>query len=126
MKTMQNCSPLIAHEVTPLVLRLVAEAYQLTVRELCSSDRARHIGEPRSVAWWIVRMMTDAPWTMIAKLTGGWNHTSVISGYSRIARLRERQPFLRDAIDSIWVKALAEAEPKLGKGVLRAPEKRAA
>jgi chromosomal replication initiator protein len=80
---------------TATVLRVVAEYYGLSQEELLSRNRANKVSEPRQVAMYLLREETDASFPAIGEALGGRDHTTVLHGYEKIARLMDQDAKLR-------------------------------
>lgn len=58
------------------IQRAVARHYGLTVRDLLSAKRAKHVARPRQVAMYLARRLTDQSLPAIAKRFGDRDHST--------------------------------------------------
>ncbi len=124
MSKADSCSPLVARELIPIVLREVCAAYDVTEKDLLSHRRFHALCEPRRVVWWLCRAIGCVTFERIGELTGKRNHTSVIHGCILVDQLRAKSAFHRKQIDEIWGRVLEQVEPIVGRGVLAHPAAR--
>lgn len=69
------------------VLRCVAQSYLLSIADLLSKNRHRHIAEARIVAYWLLRTRTELSFPEIGRVLGK-DHTSVMSGVRKCVERR--------------------------------------
>ena len=63
---------------------LVAQHYELSVAELCSSSRVASVMWPRQVAIYLARQHSGASLTNIAAVFGGRNHTTALNACRKV------------------------------------------
>ena len=63
---------------------LVAQHYELSVAELCSSSRVASVLWPRQVAIYLARQHSGASLTNIAAVFGGRNHTTALNACRKV------------------------------------------
>ena len=68
------------------VQRLVAERFNLTVRDLQSQRRTQDVVYPRQIAMYLTRELTDLSLPRIGEHFGGRDHTTIHYGHDKIAR----------------------------------------
>ncbi len=61
------------------IQKLVSEYYDVRVDDICGPKRPQVIAHPRSVAMYLCRKHTQAPFPVIGREFGGKNHTSVMT-----------------------------------------------
>jgi len=84
------------------IQRATAEYFALTVRELCGDRRHRGVSQPRMIAMWIARERLTMSYPEIGRRFGGKDHTTVMSGYKKIAGLLEgHDESIGRAVDAI-------------------------
>ncbi|RLC74937.1 MAG: chromosomal replication initiator protein DnaA, partial [Chloroflexi bacterium] len=71
------------------IIRAVAEFYNLSPDELKSNHRSKTIALARQMAMYLLREEGNLSFPQIGKLLGGRNHTTVLHGCEKIARLLE-------------------------------------
>lgn len=70
------------------IQRIVAEYFGLTLAEMISQQRARHIARPRQVAMFLCRQFTPRSMPEIGRRFGDRDHTTVLSAVRRIELVR--------------------------------------
>lgn len=76
-----------SREVTPdLIIKVVADHFGVTEKELISKKKSQDIVYPRQLAMYLCRTLTDAALSLIGKKLGNRDHTTVIHGYEKIQR----------------------------------------
>jgi hypothetical protein len=65
------------------IARAVAAAHHITVEEMFSERRHRHLSHARWHAQWEIRQRTKLSLPQIAKFTGVFDHSSVVHGLKR-------------------------------------------
>jgi chromosomal replication initiator protein len=69
------------------IVELVAREWKTTSEALLGRDRSQRVAEPRQVAMYLMRQLTDLSLAEIGRAFGGRDHTTVIHATSKIARL---------------------------------------
>lgn len=88
-------------EVQPdMVVRAVADAFNLSVDRLLSSERSREVAVPRQIAMYLMRE-TNLSLPKIGQVLGGRDHTTVMYACEKVADLLERDDFLRRQVVQI-------------------------
>lgn len=71
--------------ITPeLILRVVAEHYEISVQDLVSKKKSQKISYPRQVAMYLCRQLTDESLQYVGKMLGGRDHSTILHGCERI------------------------------------------
>lgn len=66
------------------ILTIVAKEYLISVENMLVRDRFRTIIEPRQLCMYILREQLQLSWREISNsIGGGYDHTTIISGYRR-------------------------------------------
>lgn len=86
------------------VEQAVCRLFKVTPDELKSACRARALAQPRMLAMYLSRRMTQSPYSEIGRYFGGRDHATVISAERKIAGLIESAAQLRVAAES-WLVA---------------------
>jgi len=76
-------------------LRVVAEFYRVSEADLTGRSRVSRVSEPRQVAMFLMRDACQASYPAIGAELGGRDHTTILHGCDKIARLFERDAQLR-------------------------------
>jgi len=72
-------------EVTPeLILDIVAEHFGISVADLKSNKRNAEISNPRQIAMYLIRTMTDTPYKTVGIVLGGKDHSTIKHGVDKI------------------------------------------
>ena len=69
------------------IVQLIAESYGISVEQITSKSRSRHIAFPRQVAMFILREEAKLSLPQIGEILGGRDHTTVMYGNQKIANL---------------------------------------
>lgn len=76
------------------VERAVCDLFRIIPDELRSSSRARNVSQPRMLAMFLARKLTQAAYSEIGEFFGGRNHSTVISAERQVqAWLADDTPF---------------------------------
>ncbi len=74
------------------IRKVVAEYYDITVKDLMGRKRTRSIARPRQVAMALSRELTGDSYPDIGQSFGGRDHTTVMHGCDKVAQLRAEDP----------------------------------
>ncbi|MDF1562515.1 MAG: chromosomal replication initiator protein DnaA [Deltaproteobacteria bacterium] len=83
------------------ILRTVASFYNVRVSDLRSHRRHKQIAQPRQVAMYLTRKLTDLSFPDIGKSFGGKDHSTVMSACKKIERLLDEDIALQQAVASL-------------------------
>ncbi len=72
------------------IQKVVAEQYGLRVTELKARNNARRVAEPRQIAMYLVKHLTDSSLPQIGREFGGKHHTTVLHSVRKIQALRRK------------------------------------
>jgi chromosomal replication initiator protein len=76
------------------VERVICDLFRMIPDELRSSSRARHVAQPRMLAMFLARKLTQAAYSEIGSFFGGRNHSTVISAERQVREwLTDNTPF---------------------------------
>jgi chromosomal replication initiator protein len=87
-----------------LLLRTVADQYNLSIEELISKRRDRKTTLARGVAIYLMREGYNCSLTEIGKELGGRNHATILHGYEKLASELCTNPNLANQISEIKLK----------------------
>lgn len=81
------------------ILEYTAEYYRISVNDLVSSTRRRHIARPRQCAYLLCHELLRRGWSDIARTFGGRHHVTIMDGVQAVADRKDRreQAFLAAA-----------------------------
>ncbi len=74
------------------IRKVVAEYYDVTVKDLMGRKRTRSIARPRQIAMALSRELTGDSFPDIGQSFGGRDHTTVMHGCDKVAQLRAADP----------------------------------
>jgi chromosomal replication initiator protein len=88
--------------LTPeLILKVVAEYFQLQAADLKSPRRHRAVSVPRQVAMYVIRRHTSASLPTIGALFGGRSHSTVLTALAHLEGLLMKEPATERAVRDI-------------------------
>ena len=89
-------------EITPqLIMEVVAEHYNITVGDILSKKKNKEIATPRQICMYLCRQFTDYSLQNIGKVMGNRDHTTVLHGDEKIAKLRQTDEYLNKNLEII-------------------------
>jgi len=74
------------------IRKVVAEYYDISVKDLMGRKRTRSIARPRQIAMALSRELTGDSYPDIGQSFGGRDHTTVMHGCEKVAQLRAEDP----------------------------------
>ncbi len=84
-----------------LILKMTAETFGVSVKELKGKKRARTISTPRKVAMFLARSHTGASYPELGTVFGGRDHTTVMSAVRSVEQLLAKGDPIRHRIEAI-------------------------
>lgn len=79
--------------------RAVCGLFGVSSRDLKSESRSRSVAQPRMLAMYLARRMTNTALSEIGRFYGGRNHSTVLSAERKVARLLEQNGTIRIAAE---------------------------
>lgn len=76
------------------IRKVVAEYYDVSVKDLMSKKRTRSIARPRQIAMALARELTKDSFPDIGQSFGGRDHTTVMHACEKVSQLRSEDPVL--------------------------------
>lgn len=74
-------------DITPeLIIRTVAEYFEISIDDICSSKRSKDITYPRQIAMFLCKDMTSIPLQIIGQKLGKKDHSTIIHGCDKIKK----------------------------------------
>ena len=70
----------------------MADHFSLKVTELKAKDNSRRVAEPRQIAMYLCRKLTESSLPQIGKEFGGKHHTTVLHSVRKIEKVRKTDP----------------------------------
>lgn len=83
------------------IINAVAEYYNLTPSQITGSSRQGNIALTRHVAMYLIRTMLDVPYTRIGIIFGGKDHSTVMSGVTKVENSLKTNSNLQEAVNDI-------------------------
>jgi chromosomal replication initiator protein len=96
-KAVQNLSK---HVNESIILKVVAEFYGVSIETMTSPNRRKEIVEPRQVAMYLLRDISDLSYPYIGEKLGR-DHTTAIHAYEKINREINENPSLNQKVIAI-------------------------
>jgi chromosomal replication initiator protein len=75
-----------------MIQKFVADHYNVKLTELKAKNNSKSIAEPRQIAMYLTKALTDASLPEIGKGFGGKHHSTVIHSIRKIDTMRKRDP----------------------------------
>jgi len=83
------------------VINKTAQYFQISPKDICSSDRSRHIAEPRQIAMFLLRNELKLSYPKIAIELGRKDHTTALHSIKKIERAIKLDHFTREQVNEI-------------------------
>nr|MCR5092452.1 chromosomal replication initiator protein DnaA [Lachnospiraceae bacterium] len=88
--------------ITPAsIIEKTCDFFHISKEDIVSQKRSREISTPRQVAMYFIRMLTDTSYDEIGRLLGGRDHTTVMSGITKITEQIKKNPPLSEQVDNL-------------------------
>jgi chromosomal replication initiator protein len=81
------------------VIKEVVDFYGITEKELLSNNRRKDLVKARQIASFLIREELNCSFVSIAKIFGGKDHTTIMYGYQKILKEKEKNEKLRQEIE---------------------------
>lgn len=83
------------------IINVVADYYNLSPSELTGKSRSGQIALARHIAMYLIRNTLDIPLKKIGDMFGGKDHTTVMSGISKVDKELKTDHSLKEAVDEL-------------------------
>lgn len=83
------------------ILDLIADTYDIRVKDILSSKRNKDIAMPRQIAMYIFREELHQSFPQIARILGGRDHTTIMHGFNKVKNLLKKKGELNREIGLI-------------------------
>jgi len=83
------------------IQKVVAHHYSLKVAELKAQNNSRRVAEPRQIAMFLCREVTESSLPQIGRKFGGKHHTTVLHSIRKIEDLRNKDPQLKSTLNKL-------------------------
>ena len=84
-----------------LIQKEVSALFDLTVKDIKSSQKQKKISEPRQIAMFLSRKYTSSSFPEIGRRFGGKNHSTVVHAVKNIEKKIARDPAVSNAVAAI-------------------------
>ncbi len=91
-----------------LIKEIVCRYYNISINEIESKKRSQNITFPRQIAMYIIRTLTELPFSDIGKHFGGRDHSTVISACNKIEKEIEKKESFKKVIDKLILEIKGE------------------
>jgi len=89
-------------EITPTyIINEICNEYGISMEDITSKKRNAELVEPRQIAMYLCRYMTDISLADIGRLLGKKDHTTVLHGVDKIEKLIKEDEIIRDKINNL-------------------------
>lgn len=96
------------HCTPEMIIRAVADFFRLAPEDLLGPRRDRPIVQPRQIAYYLCRELTDLSTNRIGDEFGGRDHATIINGIGKIRAAVKTDPAIRGYVDDITMKLRGE------------------
>lgn len=83
------------------IINKTAQYFQISPRDICSSDRSRHIAEPRQIAMFLLRNELKLSYPKISHELGRKDHTTAIHSIKKIENAIKLDHLIREQVNEI-------------------------
>lgn len=83
------------------IQKVVAEHFSLKVAELKAKNNSRRVAEPRQIAMYLCKELTDRSLSEIGKEFGGKHHTTVLHSLRKVEKILEEDPRFRGLLSKL-------------------------
>ena len=83
-----------------IIQKYVANFYSLKLSDLKSRNNARSVSQPRQIAMYICKSLTNASLPQIGKSFGGKHHSTVIHSIRKVEGNRKKDPAFNSLIEN--------------------------
>jgi chromosomal replication initiator protein len=83
------------------IMKTVADKFQVKISDLKSKRRTKILVQPRQLAMYLCRTLTDGSYPEIGRQFGGKDHSTVIHAVRQISDHIQRDPQLKAAVDTL-------------------------
>jgi len=83
-----------------MIQKFVADHYNVKLTDLKAKNNSKSVAEPRQIAMYLTKTLTDASLPQIGKGFGGKHHSTVIHSIRKIDTMRKRDPEFDRLINS--------------------------
>jgi chromosomal replication initiator protein len=95
-----------------IIKRTVADYYGISFSDLSAKKKTKALSDPRQLAMYITREITEYAWTEIGQEFGGRDHSTVMHAYDKIKDKMKTDPTLEGRIQNL-IKKIKENSVKV-------------
>ena len=89
-----------------MIIKIVAEHFNVSVSDIVSKKRSQDIVYPRQLIMYLCRTLTDVALSLIGKNLGNRDHTTIIHGYEKIQKEIEENDKVRSDVEILKKKII--------------------
>lgn len=90
------------------IINVVAEYYNIDIKDVMAKNRRKDIAWPRQIAMYIMRAELDLSYPVIGDETGGRDHTTAIHAHEKVEKEIKENDNLKQEIEAIKQKLYAD------------------
>jgi chromosomal replication initiator protein len=83
------------------IMKRVATFYHIKVSDLKSAKRVKTVSQPRQIAMYLARKLTQLSFPEIGSAFGGKDHTTIMHGVGKIEKLLTQDPALLSSVEAL-------------------------
>ena len=83
-----------------MIQKLVGDHYHVKLADLKAKNNSKSVAEPRQIAMYLTKTLTNSSLPEIGKMFGGKHHSTVIHSVRKIDTMRKRDPEFDRLINS--------------------------
>jgi chromosomal replication initiator protein len=91
----------------PMIQRVVADHYKISIEDLKARSNMRHVLVPRQIAMYLCKQLTRKSYPEIARQFGGKHHTTVIHSVEKVSQLvttdREMETVIKRLTEAVGI-----------------------
>ena len=101
-RVLTNIKPPETRMISPSrIQKVTADFFKIKVSDLLSRSNARSITEPRQIAMYLTKQLTDLSLPRIGREFGGKHHTTVLYAIQKVEDQKEGNPELRSILNRL-------------------------
>lgn len=82
-----------------LIIEIVAEHFNLTIVDICSTKKSRNIAYPRQMCMYLCRNLTELSLSDIGKKLGNRDHTTILHGIDKVTKDLDKDSLLQNTLE---------------------------
>jgi chromosomal replication initiator protein len=82
-----------------LIIEIVAEHFNLSIVDICSTKKSRNIAYPRQMCMYLCRKLTELSLSDIGKKLGNRDHTTILHGIDKVTKDLDKDSLLQNTLE---------------------------